>query len=236
MQYGLALEVVEQLDLSSVRSVLDVGCGSGRVTAEIARRCRDACVLGVDLSAEMVAFAGSRYAAPNLAFAQDDAAALSLSDRFDLITSFACLHWLRDPARAVSRMAREHLRPGGLLRAQFGGEGNMSNFMQGVERLRFSLRWRAHFEGFEFPWSFWGLEPFRQAMEGLQVERLELIHRTGALEGTEDFKRWFEAGWRPYVNRLGPDLDVFLEELLEGHQGPVEVPMVRVDLAVRAGG
>ncbi len=221
------------VDVVSRRSVLDVGCGSGRVTREIARRTPQGCVLGVDFSPAMVEYARQNYVLENLAFRQDDAADLRVDARFDLITSFACLHWLKDPARAAARMVRERLHPNGLLRVQMGGAGNMGPFIQGVERLRQTPRWQKVFAGFDFPWSFWSLEPYEKALQGMRIERLELIERTKTLESRDDFKRWFEAGWRPYVDRLGPHLDEFLEELLAEHQGRIELPMVRVDLAVR---
>lgn len=236
MQFGLALEVVEQLDFSRVRSVLDVGCGSGRVTQELARRAPSACILGVDSSPAMVDFARKHYASDHVFFLQGDAAALELDERYDLITSFACLHWLAEPAGAVAAMATRLLAPGGLLRVQMGGVGNMSSVLRRLDQLLETERWRPYFQGFAFPWSFWGVEPYQAALRGLDVQRLELIERTARLETAEDFKRWFQAGWRPYVERLpAAELDDFLEELLEGHAGPVEVPMVRVDLAVRAG-
>lgn len=204
------------------------------MTSELARRAPQARVLGVDCSQEMVDYAHQHYNSKNLSFARQDAASLGLERCFDLITSFACLHWLADPAQAVARMARHQLEPGGLLRVQMGGEGNMAPFMEGAERLRRDPRWRRYFQGFEFPWSFWPLEPYRRALEGLKLEHLELIRRTGVLGSRQQFKSWFQAGWRPYVNRLPPEeLEPFLEALLEGQAGPVEVPMVRVDLALR---
>lgn len=204
------------------------------MTAELARRASQARVLGVDLSPEMVDYARRNYATDRLSFARGDAADLRPEGRFDLITSFACLHWLEDPAAAVARMVQRSLAPGGLLRVQMGGEGNMATFVDRVERLRREPRWQSSFQGFEFPWSFWPLEPYRRALAGLHVERLELIRRTGTLATRQEFRHWFTAGWRPYVDRLpGAQLDRFLDELLAGHEGPVVLPMVRVDLTVR---
>jgi trans-aconitate methyltransferase len=235
VQTWLALEVLDQIDFSGVRSALDVGSGNGRVTREISRRAPAACVLGVDASPDMVEYARKHYANEHLDFRQGDAADLKLESRFDLITSFACLHWLRDPAAAVARMARELLNPGGLLRVQMGGAGNMGTFVRGVETLRREPHWRVRFQDFSFPWTFWPLEPYEQALAGLPVERMELLERSLTIRKAE-FKPWFQAGWRPYVLRLGPDLDAFLDELLDGQPDPMELRMVRVDLAVRGPG
>ncbi len=235
VQFGLALEVLEQLDLTSVGSILDVGCGSGRVTAELAARCPAARVVGVDLAPEMVDFATRNYARPRLSFEVADAAALEFPQRFDLVCSFACLHWLADPPAAVASMGRL-VNADGLLRVQLGGQGNMAFWLARVEELRNSQAWRDSFAGFKMPWSFLGLEPFQRALADMRVERLELICRTGRLASRQAFKSWFEAGWRPYVERLTTaELEAFIDQLLGTHQGEIEIPMVRVDLAARPG-
>ena len=235
VQVGLAQEVIEQLDLTAVGSILDVGCGSGRVTAELAARCPGARVVGVDLAPEMVDFATRSYARPGLSFEVADAAALEFRQGFDLVCSFACLHWLSDPPTAVARMGRL-LNPSGRLRVQLGGPGNMAFWLERVEALRSSPNWREAFADFKMPWTFLGLEPFRRALGDLKVERLELISRTGCLASRQAFKSWFEAGWRPYVERLTElELESFTDQLLGNHEGEIKVPMVRVDLSACAG-
>ena len=75
LQQTMAEEVLALVDLKGDERVLDIGCGNGRNTSEIAARVPQGSVVGVDFSANMVDFAGSQYAAshPNLTFQVADA-------------------------------------------------------------------------------------------------------------------------------------------------------------------
>jgi trans-aconitate 2-methyltransferase len=95
--------------------VLDISCGDGRITAEIARRLGSGSVLGIEPSTRMIDFAKAHFADhtyPNLAFAVGDATALPFRREFDLVVSFNALHWVRDQNAAL-RGIREALKPTG---------------------------------------------------------------------------------------------------------------------------
>jgi len=95
-QYAFALGLVERLRLLGNERILDVGCGDGKITAELAARVSHGSVLGIDTSADMIAFAQNMFPPsvyPNLSFCYGDAAKLTFSQEFDVIVSFACLHW-----------------------------------------------------------------------------------------------------------------------------------------------
>ena len=94
--------------------IVDLGCGTGEQTAQLAQRFPQATVLGLDSSAEMLAKAGAQQL-PNLRFQQGDIQELSGS--FDLLYSNAALQWLPDHPRLLARLW-EHLRPGGVLAVQ----------------------------------------------------------------------------------------------------------------------
>jgi trans-aconitate 2-methyltransferase len=95
----MAQEVLSQLNLKGTERVLDVGCGNGKVTAEIASHLPQGAVLGVDSSADMIAFALSHFGPalrPNLRFQTADARRLPFREEFDLVVSFNALHWIRE--------------------------------------------------------------------------------------------------------------------------------------------
>lgn len=96
-------------------SVLDVGCGPGTITADLARAVGDGQVLGLDRSAEVVARAAATHRAPNLAFDVGDAYALDHPDgTFDVVHAHQVLQHLGDPVRALSDLRRV-CRPGGIV-------------------------------------------------------------------------------------------------------------------------
>lgn len=115
LQKGLAQEVLERTGIEPGDRILDVGCGDGQITAEMAKRACRGRVLGVDASPNMVRFARSCFSKesfPQLDFLHGMAETIELDEQFDLITSFSCLHWVRD-ARLAMRRLIGLLRPSG---------------------------------------------------------------------------------------------------------------------------
>lgn len=93
---------------------LDAGCGTGVFTEEIVARCRPAAVVGIDPSAEQIAYAKARSAAAGAEFRVGDAQAMPFPDAgFDVAVMALVLHFLPDPPKALSEIARV-LRPGGV--------------------------------------------------------------------------------------------------------------------------
>jgi trans-aconitate 2-methyltransferase len=108
LQQAMAKEVLALLDLKGSERVLDVGCGSGKVTAEIASRVPEGSVVGVDSSADMIASARHQFgpdARPNLRFEVADARQLPFRHEFDLVVSFNALHWVPEQVQALRSIA-----------------------------------------------------------------------------------------------------------------------------------
>src|SRR5688572_27496888 len=109
--------------------VLDLGCGTGQLTAQIADR--GSRVLGIDRSPDMIAQA--RRNLPGLSFDVGDATSFTTDEPFDAVFSNATLHWVRPPEAAVERI-RAALKPGGRLVAEFGGSGNVARICDALRR------------------------------------------------------------------------------------------------------
>lgn len=99
--------------------ILDLGCGTGRLTAEIASTGAE--TLGVDASPDMIGQARQNY--PKLKFQLADARSFTVDAPFDAVFSNAVLHWVADARAAVQRVCAA-LKPGGRFVAEFGGKGN----------------------------------------------------------------------------------------------------------------
>ena len=97
LQKVMAEEALGLLDLKGAERVLDVGCGDGKITAEIAARVPQGTVVGVDPSVEMIRYAQSHWGTeqhPNLRFEAADTRHLPFHEEFDLVVSFNALHWI----------------------------------------------------------------------------------------------------------------------------------------------
>ena len=111
LQASMAEEVLSLLDLKTTEQILDVGCGNGKTTAEIASRVPQGAVVGVDASSDMIGFAAAHSDLhPNLKFVVADARNLPYHQQFDRVVSFNALHWIpeQDQASAEELVALAH--------------------------------------------------------------------------------------------------------------------------------
>ena len=128
-------DVLARLPLSGDETVLDAGCGSGRVTKLLLERLPHGRVIGVDGSESMIAEATRSLAGAGGRFEpiHSDLLDLRLEEQVDAVFSNAVFHWIFDHG-ALFRRIRETLKPGGRLAAQCGGEGNVANWVAAVNR------------------------------------------------------------------------------------------------------
>lgn len=167
--------------------ILDAGCGTGHLTAEIAQS--GALVLGVDRSAAMIAQARQEF--PLLPFETYDLGALPYHDEFDAIFSNAVLHWIHPPEPAAAAMARA-LKSGGRLVCEFGGYGNIQVLVDAAYRVLLQLG-VSQPERLN-PWYFPTVASYSAVLEGcgIEVTFAHLFDRPTPLEGGErGLENWF---------------------------------------------
>lgn len=152
--------VIARLAPRSHERILDLGCGTGRVTAELAARVPHGSVVGLDRSAAMLKVAaGAAFAVPYghaggpVRFVRGDGAALPFLSGFDAVFSAATLHWIADHD-AVFRGVHAALRPGGRFVAQCGGGANLARLYTRAADLMRSPRYARSFAGWRDPWHF----------------------------------------------------------------------------------
>jgi trans-aconitate 2-methyltransferase len=173
LQAAMAEEVLSLLDLKGTERILDVGCGNGKTTTEIAARVPAGAVVGVDASAGMVAFAVSQTDPalhPNLQFAVADARHLPYHHEFDLVVSFNALHWIPDQAQALQSI-RSAVKPEGRIQLRLVPKGKRKSLEDTIEETRLSPPWTGYFKTFHDPYLHLTVEQYADLAErnGFQV-------------------------------------------------------------------
>jgi len=242
-QLQWATELLSRVVLRGDESVLDIGCGDGKVTALIARRLPRGSALGVDASPGMVEFARASFPPaghPNLSFRLMDATRLDLAGKYDLAFSNAALHWIEDQP-PVLRVVRRHLKDGGRFVIQMGGEGNAAGIISVLQAMILDPAWRDAFHGFRFPYRFCGVKEYRSWLgeSGFTPSTIELITKDMQHDCADALKGWIRATWFPYTDRLPPDKrEAFLDQAVETYirehpldsRGRTHVKMVRLEV------
>jgi trans-aconitate 2-methyltransferase len=149
---AMGREVLERLPLSGGETVIDAGCGSGRVTEALIARLPTGRVIGVDQSASMIDAARERLG-DRAELHVADLASFDLGLQADAILSTATFHWIADHDALFARL-RAHLRPGGLLVAQCGGQGNIASVHAAAREAMAVEPFAPSFEGWRGPWNF----------------------------------------------------------------------------------
>lgn len=220
LQKMMATEALSVLTLAGDERILDVGCGEGAITSEIAARVPQGAVVGIDASRDMIRFARAHFPSAgyaNLRFDVADARTLPFANEFDLVVSFNVLHWIPDQDAALHSIRRA-MRSGARAVFRLVPAGERKSLEMVVEDTRRSAQWRNHFAGFLDPYLRLNPEDYRRTAErnGLHVVAI----RTALKEwdfGTRDaFAAFCRVGLVAWTSRLREqDRDGFIEEVLD---------------------
>jgi trans-aconitate methyltransferase len=155
-QVRWGLPVLDRLPLEGHELVLDVGCGTGRLTEQLALRLPLGRVVGIDTSLNMLRTAREhlmKYWPFRVSLVAADAARLPVAARADAVFSTASFHWVLDHPR-LFRSVFDALRPGGRLVAQCGGGPNLQRLRSRSNQLMARLDIEPYFRGWTEPWHF----------------------------------------------------------------------------------
>jgi trans-aconitate 2-methyltransferase len=151
-QQAWAAEQLDRLRLSGDEVVLDAGCGSGKVTAELVRRVPDGRVYGVDVAPSMIEYTRRALGDQVTALCQD-LTELELPEPVDVAFSNATFHWIGDHDALFTALQR-NMKPGARLVAQCGGRGNIDFFRHTADEVAAQEPFAAYFVGWKRPWNY----------------------------------------------------------------------------------
>ena len=197
-QYGENL--LQILNPQPNERILDLGCGTGQLTAKIAESGAE--VIGIDSAPEMIEKAQQNY--PKLQFQVADAKNFELSQPVDAVFSNAVLHWILQADDVISSI-KKSLKPGGRFIAEFGGKGNIESIVkalyEALEKIGFDNPSKLN------PWYFPSIGEYASKLEkqGFEVTYSYLFSRSTLLQDKD-------AGLANWIKMFGGN---FFKELSE---------------------
>ena len=220
-----------RLGLSGEETVLDAGCGSGKITLMLLERIPRGYVIAVDQAPSMVEHARAALEGRRADVIEADLTELELTEAVDAAFSSAVFHWIADHDRLFERLFAA-LRPGGRLVAQCGGEGNVERFHEAARAVAAAPPYAEHLAGWAGPWNFAGPVETAARLERAGFSDIEtwLEPYPIAPEDPEDYLRTVCLG--PHLEQLPEELrDDYVRAVLES--SGEELDYVRLNIVAR---
>jgi trans-aconitate 2-methyltransferase len=221
--------VLARLPLEGDETVLDAGCGTGRVTRMLIERLPDGRVIGVDGSTQMVEKVREILRPQDEAFAAD-LTKLELDEQVDAVVSSAVFHWILDHEALFARV-RAALCPGGRLAAQCGGAGNIDAFRRFTAAVAAREPYAEHLANTEDAWNYATPEETEARLRAAGFDQVRCWLEPWEVIPPEPaaFTRTVVLG--PHVDQLPVGLrDAFVADVLAEAGDPLRLGYVRLNI------
>jgi len=234
VQATWASEVLARLELKGDETVLDAGCGSGRVTAMLLERLPRGHVVAVDGAPSMVEKAREALG-ERATVIQSDLLELELEEPVDAAFSNAVFHWVPDHDRLYRRLAAA-IKPGAQLIAQYGGEGNIARFNEVAFGVARSEPYSSHAEPTDGTWRFTGPDYAREVAEAAGFIDVETWLEPRPMRPPEPRAYIRAVCLAPYLDLLPDELrDRYVDDVAAALGDPLEIDYVRLNISARRG-
>lgn len=232
LQYEFAHMMIKNAGIKPTDRILDIGCGDGKITADMANIVKQGQVIGTDISAQMIHFATRTYAQSNLGFMVMDAEVNVFRKQFDLVTSFCCLHWVRQQLTALKGI-KSALTDNGkaILLVPLRHE----ELYLAIESMVESEKWNQFFVGFVNPHIFFTREQYNQLLINAELSPQSLDEKIIPYTfRTKDEMERFLKAWLPHIKRLPENLhdefmtdigNKFLEQNPQANSATITLPL-----------
>jgi trans-aconitate 2-methyltransferase len=228
-----AEQVLGRLELRGDETVLDAGCGSGRVTAMLLERLPRGRVIAVDGSASMIDAAREALPTDRVQFLVGDLVHLSLDAPVDAVFSNAVFHWIPDHDRLFATL-HAALRPDGQLVAQCGGEGNVAAFHAAMARVGAREPYAEHLAGW-WPWNFASPESMQERLRRAGYAHARCWRSASRVEPEDPASFASTVCLGSHLDRLpGALRERYVADVLQAAGEPLVLDYVRLNILARA--
>jgi len=217
-QKSAANLLLQSMQLEGREHVLDVGCGDGKITAQIAKSLTTGTVLGIDTSQKMVEFAEKTFPRnkfPNLFFLTQDARSFRYNEKFDTVFSSFALQWLDNPD-AFFKCAFESLNSAGYIAATI--PLGVSSELEIAISTTISLpEWSKYFHGFSTDWHFLSAEQYHRLLDKHHFvpTLFNVVHQLETYPSRQDFEEYV-IQWFSYMRPLPQHLkQIFFKQVID---------------------
>ncbi len=212
---GFVQEISRKLKPNDL--LLDVGCGTGNITAQFKNYLPKGSVLGIDPDATMIVKAKESNSKDGLSFQQSSLEAFKASQLFDVITSFSVIHWIKDKKAAAQKL-HQLLKPGGLAYMLFIPQYEPNGLGWSIGQVAKNPKWPKQIQ--EMPTAIHLVDPkiFKEYLleVGFEIETFEMIETNARFNSEEEFKKWM-ALWLKHLDFLKTEKEKseFLKEITD---------------------
>lgn len=228
---ALGRAVLDRLQLNGDETVIDAGCGSGRVTEALLERLPRGRVIAIDASASMVGAARERLGdRERVEIREGDLLELEVGEPVDAVFSTATFHWIADHDLLFRRL-RAALRPGGRLVAQCGGEGNIDVLRGVANEVLAREPYAQHFRDWRAPWNYAAPDATQQRLLSAGFSSAECWLQPAPQQPEHPRAFLSEIVLGPHYQQLPEELrEQFMDTVLAELGEPVVVDYIRLNI------
>ena len=184
--------------------ILDIGCGDGKITADIAKFIPEGSVWGIDVSKPMLDWAKKQYHPleyPNLIFQEGNFFNLGVPESFDWVVSFCALQHCSDQKKALNEISNL-LKPNGKVLILVPAMNNR-NWNQARVKVQTMPKWAPYWQGFS-PRKFLSVDQYKDLFReaGFQIVKIENIQTMDPFVDREEILDWLEGTFAPVVPKI----------------------------------
>ena len=232
-QVAWAEAVLERLPLRGDETVLDAGCGSGRVTAMLLERLPEGHVIAVDAAPAMVEHTRAALPADRVTVLCASLTDLVLDEPVDAVFSNAVFHWIPDHELLFRRLHKT-LRPGGRLVGQCGGKGNVAAFLGLATDVAAESPYAEHLRGFSRSHHFESAEDTEARLNAAGFDEIHCWLQAASTEPDEPLEFARTVCLREYLEMLPEELrEPFAAEVVRRAGDRLVLDYVRLNIDAR---